>query len=141
MFRADFFAKAHVDEAIEKIAKKHGLDYKTSACLGAWIDGKYMHLEREWNDDNTARFDVSSSTDLRDLNGKELEKYADEAMKIARFVSEIDRAKIEYIPDAIFSADERTAADADADLGETTVEELINFYEGAYEEEYTNEAV
>ena len=100
-----------------------------------------MHLEREWNDDNTARVDVSSSTDLRDVNGKELEKYADEAMKIARFVSEIDRAKIEYIPDAIFSADERTAADADADLGETTVEELINFYEGAYEEEYTNEAV
>ena len=141
MFRADFFAKAHVDEAIEKIAKKHGFTYSPTACYDDVVYGKYIKLNLVWNDDNTARFDVSSSTDLRDVNGKELEKYADEAMKIARFVSEIDRAKIEYIPDAIFSADERTAADADADLGKTTIEELINFYEGAYEEEYTNEAV
>lgn len=141
MFRADFFAKAHVDEAIEKIAKQHGLDYKTSACLGAWIDGKYIKLNLVWNDDNTARFEAISMTDLRDLNAEELEEYADEAMKVSHFMAEIDRAKIEYIPDAIFNADERTAADADADLGETTIEELINFYEGAYEEEYTNEAV
>lgn len=141
MFRADFFAKAHVDEAIEKIAKKHGFTYSPTACYDDVVNYGKFKLNLVWNDDNTARFEAISMTDLRDVNGKELEKYADEAMKIARFVSEIDRAKIEYIPDAIFSADERTAADADADLGKTTIEELINFYEGAYEEEYTNEAV
>ena len=134
MFRADFFAKAHVDEAIEKIAKEHGLTYSPTACYDDVVYGKYIKLNLVWNDDNTARFEAISMTDLRDVNAEELEEYADEAMKVSHFMAEIDRAKIEYIPDAIFSADERTAADADADLGETTIEELINFYEGAYNE-------
>ena len=141
MFRADFFAKAHVDEAIFSIAKKHGFTYSPTACYDDVVYGKYIKLNLVWNDDNTARFEAISMTDLRDVNAEELEEYADEAMKVSHFMAEIDRAKIEYIPDAIFSADERTAADADADLGETTIEELINFYEGAYEEEYMKEAV